>query len=52
MAGVEKQQFLEMLLKEVRNAQPDDKEKLLSTLEQDLQRALLTLAIPAAAEEN
>lgn len=46
MAGPEKQLFLEMLLKEVRAALPDDEDDILATLETDLNKELLSLAVP------
>ena len=45
MSGVEKQQFLEMLVQQVQSASPYDNEKVLTEVERQIRRELLSMAV-------
>jgi hypothetical protein len=45
MGDIEKQLFLERLLQQVRAALPDDQDEMLATLENNIRRELLLLAV-------
>ena len=52
MDSLEKQRFLESLLSNVRRALPDDNNDMLATLEKDLQKEILSMAISRPDEEQ